>query len=457
MSERWARAALQTYRWVGLAAYPFIGAYVALRASRGKEQHARRHERYGKPSLPKPEGPLVWIHAVSVGETNAVLGLIERMLSKGINIVLTTGTTTSAALVRERLGNKVIHQYVPLDLKPAVSRFLNYWQPDAAIFAESEVWPMTILELGARRIPQILINGRMSDRSFNRWKKRSALADSLFENFHHVAAQTERDAERFRELGARPVTVTGNLKADVRIPAVDSETKSQLEQAIANRPVWAAVSTHDGEEKVAARVHRALKKHWPELLTIIVPRHPKRSADIQKMLDEYGLSVAVRSTDKMPNAQTDIFLGDTIGEMGLYLRMAGVAFVGKSLKGEGGQNPLEPAVLDTAILSGPNVSAFDEAYKKLIEARGARFVEDEISLAKAVYKLLQNDKLRNAMAMSAARVVSNMEGALDDTWDMLGPYIQPLIVNAKLGNAYQMMDDEDGNGTQVGKKRIGWK
>lgn len=457
MSERWARMALQTYRWVGVATYPFIGTYVALRASRGKEQHARRHERYGKASVERPLGPVVWVHAVSVGETGAVLGLVQRMLSRGLNVVLTTGTTTSAALVSERLGDKVIHQYVPLDLKPAVSRFLDYWKPDLAVFAESEVWPMTILELGARRIPQVLINGRMSDRSFVRWRRRSALAESLFEHFSHIAAQSERDAERFEQLGARPVTVTGNLKADVVVPEVDAQTLSKLEAVIKGRPVWAAISTHDGEELIAARVHRTLKKKWPNLLTVVVPRHPRRTAEVHKALTDSGLEVALRSASKVPPKTADIFLGDTIGEMGFYLRMAGVAFVGKSLTSSGGQNPLEPAVLDTAILSGPNVSAFDEAYEKLTSARGARFVADEADLAKAVNHLLGNEKLREKMAMAAARVVGSMEGALDDTWYMLAPYIQPLIVNARLGNAYEQPLAKENSPKMIGRPRIGWK
>ena len=456
MSERWARTALQAYRWVGVGAYPFIGSYVALRASRGKEQHARRHERYGKASIERPDGPLAWVHAVSVGETSAVLGLIARMRNRGLNVVLTTGTTTSAALAAERLGEDVMHQYVPLDLKPAVSRFLNYWRPDVAIFAESEIWPMTILELCARRIPQILINGRMSDRSFARWQNRSALAESLFENFSHVAAQSEEDAERFRALGARPVTVTGNLKADVVMPSIDAETSAKMKVATAGRQVWAAISTHEGEELIAARVHRTLKKKWPNLLTIIVPRHPRRTGEVHGMLEEEGMVVAMRSAHSFPVNSTDIFLGDSIGEMGLYLRMASIAFVGKSLIGSGGQNPLEPAVLDTAILSGPKVDAFSEAYEKLINARGARIIADENELAKAINHLLGNEKLRSAMAERAAQVVGDMEGALDKTWDVLGPYVQPLIVEAGLSSIERNEANDELSAGGNGRTRIGW-
>ncbi|MEO1381519.1 MAG: 3-deoxy-D-manno-octulosonic acid transferase, partial [Pseudomonadota bacterium] len=321
-----------------------------------------------------------------------------------------------------------------LALKPAVSRFLGYWRPDLAIFAESEIWPMTILELASRRIPQVLINGRMSDRSFARWHKRLPLAESLFENFAAVAAQSEVDAQRFSALGARPVVTTGNLKVDVPVPAVDPGVAEQIGQSIKNRPVWAAISTHEGEEVMAGRVHRALKSKWPNLLTVVVPRHPDRSPELHKAFEANGLKVATRSQSGFPPPDTDIFLGDTIGEMGLYLRMAPIAFVGRSLavKAKGGQNPLEPAVLDTAILTGPNISNFEDPYRRLIENKGARIVSDEKELAKIVHMLLSKPEARSMIARSAMRVVSDMEGAFERTWQTLRPYVNPLVVSVGL-------------------------
>jgi 3-deoxy-D-manno-octulosonic-acid transferase len=180
MSGRWARRILSLYRVAGAAAYPLVGPYVAWRTTRGKEDRSRRRERYGWAGRPRPEGPLVWVHAASVGETIAVAPLVDSILDSGLNVVLTTGTVTSAQVAEDRLGERIIHQYVPLDLKPAVSRFLGYWQPDLAIIAESEIWPTTILELGTRRVPQVLVNGRLSERSFNSWRKRPHLAEALF-------------------------------------------------------------------------------------------------------------------------------------------------------------------------------------------------------------------------------------------------------------------------------------
>jgi 3-deoxy-D-manno-octulosonic-acid transferase len=435
MSARWARAALSAYRLGGAAAYPLAGPYVRWRASRGKEDRERSRERYGVASRPRPEGPLIWVHAASVGETIAIVPLVENILAFGVNIVLTTGTVTSAKVVQERLGEGVIHQYVPLDLKPAISRFLNHWQPDLAIIAESEIWPMTILELGARHVPQVLVNGRLSDRSFSAWKMRPNIAEALFENLAHVVAQSEADGERFRALGARPVSVSGNLKVDTPPPPVDERALQSLKRQIGERPTWGAVSTHEGEEIMAAEIHATLRKRHSGLLTIIVPRHPDRGEALAEQMSSMGLNVVCRSKGERITADTDIFLGDTIGEMGLFLRLTEIAFVGRSLTLQGGQNPLEPAMLETAVLAGRNVQNFREAYQRLIEAGGAKLVRDRNMLAGAVNFLLSNEAARYDMMAAGATTVEQMRGALAHTLKSLEPYIQPLIVKSRLKGA----------------------
>ncbi|MGL4405562.1 MAG: 3-deoxy-D-manno-octulosonic acid transferase, partial [Notoacmeibacter sp.] len=336
----------------------------------------------------RPDGPLIWAHAVSVGETAAVAPLLESLVDDGITVVLTTGTVTSAKMVSDRLGNKLIHQYVPLDLQPAISRFLNHWQPDLAIIAESEIWPMTILELGARRVPQVIVNGRLSDRSFQSWLKRLSLAEALMENLSHVVAQSDIDGDRFMQLGARPVTISGNLKADSPPPPDKPEDRARLESEIGARPRWAAISTHNGEEIIAANVHQMLAARIEGLLTIIVPRHPSRCAEIKTNLEAKGLRVVLRSTGEAINDQTDIYLCDTIGEMGIFLRLVSVVFVGNSMTGAGGQNPLEPAMLGAAIVSGRNVQNFRESYQKLIKNGGAGLVADATALGNAIGLLL---------------------------------------------------------------------
>ena len=435
MSERLARAMLSAYRLAGAMAFPLIGGYVAWRASRGKEDRHRRRERYGRAGQPRPAGPLVWVHAASVGETIAVAPLVNVILDSGVNVVLTTGTVTSAKVAEDRFGERIIHQYVPLDLKPAVSRFLDHWNPDLAIIAESEIWPVTITELGVRRVPQVLVNGRLSDRSFHSWQKRAFLAEAIFENLAHVVAQSEADGERFRALGARPVTVSGNLKVDTAPPPADDATLERLLQQIGDRPTWGAVSTHEGEEAVAVEVHRMLTSRHRGLLTIIVPRHPERAQALASEFRASGLLVACRSSGDRIRADTDILLGDTIGEMGLYLRLTEIAFVGRSLTAEGGQNPLEPAMLGTAVLAGPHVDTFRESYRRLIESGGAKLVRDRDMLAGAVNYLLNNDAARRGMMTAGAATVEEMRGALACTLKALEPYIQPLIVKSRLREA----------------------
>ena len=432
MNNLFSQFAFKTYRMVGLIAYPFMGPFLRFRATRGKEDRKRRYERYGYPSADKPAGPIIWFHAASVGESMAVIPLIEHVNALGINTIMTTGTVTSAQVVRNRLPRSSFHQYVPLDLKPALKRFLDHWQPDLAIFTESEIWPMTILELAQRNVPRILVNARMSDRSFKRWKNASGLAEALFDNFSHVIAQSDVDAERFRRLGAPAVDVSGNLKVDTdALPYNDLEFQ-QIRRRIDGRPCWVACSTHEGEEEAVGKIHTHMKKHLPNLLTIIVPRHPDRAPGITAMLEENGLRVARRSQNSAISAQTDVYMGDTIGEMGLYLNLAQVAFVGKSLKASGGQNPLEPAMTGTPIVSGQAVHNFRDAYNNLLEAGGVRLVSDEKMLAANVEYLLRNPDERTRMANAAAGALQKMQGSLQRTNHILDSYLFPLTVKRGL-------------------------
>ena len=265
--------------------------------------------------------------------------------------------------------------------------------PDLAIIAESEIWPMTILELGARRVPQVLVNGRLSDRSYASWKKRAFIAEALFENLAHVVAQTEMDGERFASLGARPVTVSGNLKVDTDPPPANEHALADAQAADRPAPRPGRRSRPmTARKRSPARCTGSCKSRHPGLLTIIVPRHPERADAIARTLAAQGLKVARRSRDEPVDSDTDILLGDTIGEMGLYLRLTEIAFVGRSLTAEGGQNPLEPAMLDTAVLAGLNVQNFREAYQRLIDSGGAKLVRDRDMLAGAVNFLLNNPK-----------------------------------------------------------------
>ena len=432
MSDLWTRITLGTYRKVGSALYPFMGPFLALRARKGKEDRTRRYERYGYPSTDRPQGPLVWFHAASVGESMAILALIERVQSLGIHTIMTTGTVTSAEVVRSRLPDATYHQYVPLDLKPAVSRFLDHWQPDLAVFTESEIWPTSIQEMKRRNIPQVLVNARMSDRSFRRWRGASKLAETLFDNFSHVAAQSNTDAERFRKLGARPVSMSGNLKVDTKSLPVDNIELKNLRGLIANRPVWVAASTHKGEEEILLDIHLRLIKEFPALLTIIVPRHPDRGGEIEQLVASAGLMSARRTRKQNIRSVTNVYIGDTIGEMGLYLRLSPITFMGRSLSVYGGHNPLEPAAIGTAILSGQHVSNFRDTYRNLLKKGGVRLVKDGDMLLANLAFLLKNPAERDKMISAAEATVSEMRGALDRTIEILDSYVFPLTVKKKL-------------------------
>ncbi|WP_376767961.1 lipid IV(A) 3-deoxy-D-manno-octulosonic acid transferase [Jiella pacifica] len=433
MSDPMTRAAFAAYRLAGVFGYPFIKPYVGWRVARGKEDKRRLKERYGIAGMIRPEpGPLVWIHAASVGESAAVAPLVRTIAADGLAVVMTTGTTTSAQFVEDRLADCVIHQYVPLDVRPAVRRFLDHWRPDLAIVAESEIWPVTIHELSARRIPQILVNARLSDRSYQRWKGRPRLAEALFENFAQVVAQSDIDAERFRLLGAPGVTLAGNLKADAEPLPADPASLAELDAAIGLRPRFAAISTHPGEEEIVAEVHERLKWRHEGLLTLVVPRHVERGAAIARMLAGKGLVVKRRSLGELPDQDTDVYLGDTMGELGVYLRLCEIAFIGKSITGQGGQNPIEAAMLSTGILTGRYVQNFRDSYQRLLRNGGARLVRDTDTLAAQLDGLLLDPMQRMAMAGAALRSVDEMRGALERTLAALDPFLHPLRLSVSL-------------------------
>ena len=432
MNSKVSDILINSYRALGLAFYPFMGPFLRMRASRGKEERQRRYERYGYPSADRPSGPVVWFHAASVGESIAILPLVQHVNDLDISIILTTGTVTSAQMIRARLPSKCSHQYVPLDLKPALERFLDHWQPDIAIFTESEIWPMTLMSLSSRHIPRILVNARMSDRSYKRWKSTYGLSDALFGELSHVIAQSELDAGRFKSLGAWPVDISGNLKVDTGSLPYDEGELGRLTTAINGRPTWVAVSTHEGEEEACGNVHKQLKEKIPNLLTIIVPRHPNRANGITALLRENGLVTAQRSQNEKIKSETDVYMGDTIGEMGLYLRLAQVAFMGKSLASTGGQNPLEPAIVGVPIISGNEVHNFRDVYNNLLEKNAVRLVSDEAMLAANLEYLILSPHQRKTMIDAGMDTVSEMRGSLNITNDILDTYLFPLRLKREM-------------------------
>ncbi|MCB1486092.1 MAG: 3-deoxy-D-manno-octulosonic acid transferase [Bauldia sp.] len=417
-----ANAAFGLYRTFGsVVVRPLAPLLLSYRVSRGKEDPARLDERYGRASRPRPEGPVVWIHAASVGETNAVMPLINEIVDQGRSVVFTTVTLTAARIAEQRLPEGAVHQFSPIDVRRWVQDFLAHWRPELAIFVESELWPQAIASLAEERIPLVIVNGRLSGKSFEGWSRRPAIAHALFSQVSLCLAQTEKDGERYRALGVPAVTVTGNLKFDSPPPGADAEAREALARDIGDRPLWLAASTHPGEEELVAAAHKQMIARHPGLLTIIVPRHPHRGAELYAALSGQGLSVACRSSGQSLSAATDVYVADTLGELGLFYRVAPVAFVGGSLVDHGGQNPIEPVALGTAILHGPHIQNFADVYEALDKLTAGSRVVDARNLAESASALIADAKARNQCVTNAQAALSPFRGALDRTMLALRP------------------------------------
>jgi 3-deoxy-D-manno-octulosonic-acid transferase len=416
---------LKAYRASMSLLRPLTPLLLKLRERSGKEDPRRRGERLGIASMARPNGVLCWVHAASVGETNAVLPVIEALGSArpDLNFLLTTGTVTSAGLAGRRLGPRAVHQYVPLDAPEYAARFLAHWKPDLAVFTESEIWPSLILETSARNIPIALVNGRLSHRSRRRWQRNKTTAMPLFGRFNIVLAQNDRLAVGFSALGARNVHSVGNLKIDAPPPPVDLNELEHLKTALGARPVFAAASTHEGEEETIAAAHRALTRQFENLCTIIAPRHPERGTALAETLKNLGFNVAQRSLGAVPGPRTDIYIADTIGELGTLYALTPVAFIGGSLIDRGGQNPIEAVRHGVAVLTGPHWQNFRDAYRTLLRHEGAIEVKSSADIVAAVTKLFESPTELQRMRAGATQALSTLSGALEKTVAALLPYL----------------------------------
>jgi 3-deoxy-D-manno-octulosonic-acid transferase len=421
---------LSLYRLLAGAATPLAGALLSHRLKRGKEHPERIPERRGESSAARPDGPLVWLHGASVGEITAIIPLIERILVQGFNVLVTSGTVTSAALAEQRLPAGVIHQFIPFDSPLFVSRFLRHWKPDLALFTESDLWPNVIVMASERRIPLILINARLSERSFKRWRIAPATIAALLRRFDLCLTQSSAYAERYRDLGAPRISTTGNLKLDVPEPPADQASLQALRAAIGGRPTIAAASTHAGEEAAFIETHRRLRHAFPGLLTIIAPRHPDRGPGVIEIAKAAGIPAVLRSQARLPRKE-EVYIVDTLGELGLVYRVAPIVFVGGSLASHGGQNPVEPIKLGAAILHGPHVWNFGEIYSALDASHGAEEVSDAGKLAARVGVLLKDANERAKTVQAARTTVATLAGALDRTLAALDPYLMQIRLECR--------------------------
>ncbi len=411
------------YAGLGGLLSPLLTPWLHWRARNGKEILGRLGERSGIASRARPGGRLIWIHGASVGESLSALPMAQRIEAGDATVLFTTGTVTAAEIVEARLGSRSFHQFAPLDIETWIDRFLDHWRPDAAIRIESEIWPATLVSLSRRRIPIIAVNARLSQRSARGWRRWPGLARRLFGALSAVGAQSDRDAALFAELGSPNVASVGNMKFSTPPLSSDPTALNEANRQARGRPRWVAASIHPGEDVVVGQAHVAVSRHIPRALLVAVPRHPERAIGMAATMTRLGLKVARRSLGQGIADDTDVLLADTMGELGLFYRLCPVSFIGKTLAVGGGQNPIEPAQLGSAMTWGPDMSNFHDLAASFEVSHAAIKVADAEQLGATIAKLLTTADLRDAMTTRATALIAANAGALDRTMNMIRPYL----------------------------------
>ncbi len=406
--------------------YPLvIKRYIKKRLNNGKEDKQRFNERVGRSKLPRPEGKLVWLHGASVGESVSMLPLIQKILDtySDAHVMVTTGTVTSADVMSKRLPERAFHQFIPIDNPIFTTRFVKHWHPDVALWFESEFWPAMLSSIRRKNIPLILINGRISNKSFKRWQQFDFISKELLACFSLCLGQSEEDAYRLQVLGAKSSMCLGNLKyAGLPLP-IDEEKRDSILKQIGKRPLWLASSTHNDEEVRIAKIHKRLKEKIPGLLTIIAPRHPQRGKEIKEQIENLDLKGALRSANEKITPSTDIYIADTIGEMGIWYNIAKIVFIGGSLIPHGGQNFIEPSRVRDAVIVGPHMHNFTDAMNRAKKADAVMQVTDTQELEELLDQLLSNKELLEAKASLAYNWANSEAKVLDGIMDKVKGYI----------------------------------
>jgi 3-deoxy-D-manno-octulosonic-acid transferase len=419
--------ALIVYRLLTRLLEPLAPRLLDARAKQGKEDPARVDERLGRASVARPDGDLVWLHGVSVGETLSLLPVVERLrrCRPDLNVLVTSGTLTSAALLAQRLPAGVVHQFAPVDAPGAVTAFLDHWRPSLAVFVESELWPNLILEARKRGVKLVLASARITEKTADGWRRFPGAVREILSAFDRILPQDETSAARLHSLGAR-IDGHVNLKLSGEAPPHDAAAFTRLSAAIGDRPVVVAASTHDGEEIALVR---ALDRLTERLCLILVPRHPARSAGIAAALERDGYRFARRSEGREPDRDTDLYLADTLGEMGLFLRLADVVVMGGSFSAAlekppvGGHNPLEPARLGKPAVTGPDMSNWAAVTGALVQAGGLIVVEAPWDLPAVLAPLLADTAAARAMGERGRRAAAEAGSGLDRLWETMAPLL----------------------------------
>jgi len=421
-----------TYNILFTLALPFIVIRLLWRAIKAPAYARRWAERFGFVTLTAEQnahrGRWLWIHAVSVGESIAAAPLIRKLRADhpDIPLIVTTMTPTGSERVRDMFGEDVCHVYAPYDHPCTVGRFLSTFQPRLLVIMETELWPNIIYYAKQEGARVIVANARLSEKSARGYEKFSALGGPMLAQIDCIGAQAASDAERFRRLGVQEsqITVTGSIKFEIDLPATLEAKRSELRALIVGeRPVWIAASTRDGEEeKILSALYRCLQQ-IPDLLLILVPRHPERFTSVARLCSARGFTVARRSERTPVSPQTQVWLGDSMGEMLAYFSVSDIAFVGGSLVNTGCHNVLEPAALGLPVLTGPSQYNFQTICEQMESVGALATVMDENTLAEAVARVLADPDLRSRMGAAGQRLVADNRGALQRTYDLVVAHV----------------------------------
>jgi 3-deoxy-D-manno-octulosonic-acid transferase len=412
---------------------PLLKIYFNKRYIRGKETTISLQQKFANykvtfPILKKPARNL-WFHAVSVGETLSIIPLINKLaVTNNFNIILTTTTLTSQKISYKRLHKNIIHQFAPLDKVSYINNFLNYFKPDLAIWVESELWPNMILQTHKRKIPMILLNARISDKPYIKNMLYKLFAGPLLNKFSLILPQEKQDLSRVKGLikNHHKIKYIGNLKLNCPTLPCDRNQLMFLQKQTSKRIVFLAASTHLGEEKIIADIHQKLIKNHPNLLTIIVPRHPNRSQEIiDELENNYQLSLAIRSNKDDITYHTNIYLADTIGELGLFYRLANIACIGGSLVDIGGHNPIEAMQLECPVISGPYIKNFKDLYTNLAQNKATIILKETDNISDIINYLISDNKLLKKQINSANQYLASKNNILSDTKKIIMNHIKP--------------------------------
>jgi 3-deoxy-D-manno-octulosonic-acid transferase len=410
---------LAIYRALTFLAAPLARPLLAIRAARGRESAnpARRAERLGIASLPRPEGPVFWFDAASVGESNSALPMIDFVLEEfpRSSVLVTTTTVTGARNMEAKLAaRRAFHQFLPLDRAAYANRFLNHWKPSAGFFVDSGFWPNMLMAAHERHIPLILLNGRISNRSYERWMRHRAAAARLMGAFAYALAKSDGDAKKLSDMGMASVDCVGNLKYGVPPPPCDAARVAEIASAAGGRASWMASVTHRGEDEHILKAHVTIRGKFPEALLVIAPRHPERGGEILRLARSFGFAASLESSGEGISRSDGVYITDVLGGLGTYYKYFEIVFIGGSLLGGmDGQNPMEAARLGAAILSGPHVDSFIETYDILKRAGAVTTVQDADGLSEHVASLLSDTALRVEMK-SRAKSTAEREAAVID-------------------------------------------